>query len=82
MDVNQLIPKIITHTSWDWRCICGGAQNTRSVHHLCTRSVILKCKPAEYCLKPYLFAMLLVNPKECQKKKAFRKCQAYRRSQR
>ena len=82
MDVNQLISRIITHTSWDWRCICGGAQNSRSVHYLCPRSAILKCKPAEYCLKPYVFAMLLVNPKECQKKKAFRKCQAYRRSQR
>lgn len=57
MDVNQLIPKIITHTSWDWRCICGSAQNARSVHYLCPRSAILKCKPAEYCLKPYVFAM-------------------------
>lgn len=51
MDANQLIPKIITHTSWDWRCICGNAQNTRPVHYLCPRSAILKCKPAEYWLK-------------------------------
>ena len=31
MDVNQLIPKIITHTSWDWRCICGSVHRTQDL---------------------------------------------------
>ena len=63
MDVNQLIPKIITHTSWDWRCICGGATE----HKICS----FKMQTGRVLLKPYLFAMLLVNTKECQKKKGF-----------
>ena len=38
MDVNQLIPRIITHASWDWRCICGGATE----HKICSLSLSQK----------------------------------------
>lgn len=71
MDVNQLIPRIITHASWDWRCICGGATE----HKICSLSLSqkrnIKMQTGRVLLKPYLFAMLLVNPRECQKKKGF-----------
>lgn len=71
MDVNQLIPRIITHASWDWRCICGGATEHKICSLCLSQKRNIKMQTGRVLLKPYLFAMLLVNPRECQKKKGF-----------